>query len=94
MNMATENEPRAAEGCAQASCSPRFPRSLLVQMWRCMIQRPRKWRLASAATKLACHGWNTGDMELWASMKALQDRLWKEVYVEENAPDQRPGAKT
>lgn len=62
----------------------KLPKSLFSRMWRCLVQRRKKWRLAKASSKLLCYAVNSGDEELAKIMSPIHDRFWKELYEEEN----------
>ena len=71
-------------GSLHPFCSPRYPRNLLRRVWVCCVLRRKQYRAAAAASTLVIHAWNTGDNDLWEQMEQLQNKLWADVYAEEN----------
>ena len=63
---------------------PKEPDSIFRCMWICFFVRFRKWRLASAASKLTEYYWLRADYRTWEVMENIQNKLWAEVYAEWN----------
>ena len=64
--------------------TPKCPDNPFRRMWICFFVRFRKWRMARAASKLAAYSWMRGDVRTWSAMEDIQNKLWAEVFEEEN----------